>query len=43
MKKKILLSLLASTILVAQDIELKPLQITSTAKKNTPTMPISKA
>lgn len=31
MKKKILLSLLASTILVAQDIELKPLQITSTA------------
>jgi len=33
MKKKILLSLLASTILVAQDIELKPLQITSTAIK----------
>ncbi len=31
MKKKILLSLLASTILVAQNIELEPLSITSTA------------
>ncbi|MBE0514968.1 TonB-dependent receptor [Sulfurimonas sp.] len=33
MKKKILLSLLASTILVAQNIELSPLKITSTAIK----------
>lgn len=33
MKKKILLSLLASSILVAQNIELKPLDITSTAIK----------
>lgn len=33
MKKKILLSLLASTILVAQNIELNPLNITSTAIK----------
>lgn len=33
MKKKILLSLLASTILVAQNIELEPLSITSTAIK----------
>lgn len=33
MKKKILLSLLASTLLVAQSIELKPLSITSTAIK----------
>lgn len=33
MKKKILLSLLASTILVAQNIELEPLRITSTAIK----------
>lgn len=33
MKKKILLSLLASTILVAQNIELTPLSITSTAIK----------
>jgi iron complex outermembrane receptor protein len=33
MKKKILLSLLASTILVAQTIELEPLNITSTAIK----------
>ncbi|MDQ1338512.1 MAG: iron complex outerrane recepter protein, partial [Campylobacterota bacterium] len=31
MKKKILLSLLTSTILVAQNIELEPLSITSTA------------
>lgn len=33
MKKEILLSLFVSTILVAQNIELKPLQITSTAIK----------
>ncbi|MDY0122722.1 TonB-dependent receptor [Sulfurimonas sp.] len=33
MKKKILLSLLASTVLVAQNIELSPLEITSTAIK----------
>ncbi|MDT8338427.1 MAG: TonB-dependent receptor [Sulfurimonas sp.] len=33
MKKKILLSLLASTMLVAQNIELSPLEITSTAIK----------
>lgn len=33
MEKKILLSLLASTILVAQNIELAPLEITSTAIK----------
>jgi len=33
MKKKILLSLLASTVLVAQNIELEPLKISSTAIK----------